>query len=146
MATLSPPTFLAQLDLYRQTSSSPAPIGRNPVALRLYMVLGLTFDDEASREALLTLSELYTAPAKSKENVLPEDAVVNGAGNSALAFLDGPPPGETAALARRNLRRDIETKLSDGAQKFLKAFGAVDQVCVFAQTCYIAERSCDWAV
>ena len=64
MATLSPPTSLAQLDLYRQTSSSPAPIGRNPVALRLYKVLGSTFNDDASREALLTLSELYTAPLR----------------------------------------------------------------------------------
>ncbi|KZV66572.1 oligomeric complex COG6 [Peniophora sp. CONT] len=123
MATLSPPTSLAQLDLYRQSTASPAPaLARNPVALRLYKVLGSTFDDDASREALLTLSELYTAPPPKA----PSDEVEN-ARVGALAFLDGPPPGETAAHARRNLRRDIETKLSDGAQKFLKAFGAVDQ-------------------
>ena len=97
----------------------------------MYKVLGSTFDDDASREALLTPSELYTAPpSKIKENAPTDDVVVNGASTGALAFLDGPPPGETAALARRNLRRDIETKLSDGAQRFLKAFGAVDQVCV----------------
>ena len=58
MATLSPPTSLTQLDPYRQTSSSPAPIGRNPVASRLYKVLGSTFAYNANREALLTLPEL----------------------------------------------------------------------------------------
>ncbi|VDB94980.1 unnamed protein product [Peniophora sp. CBMAI 1063] len=134
MTTLSPPPSLAQLDLTRQSTSSPAPLTRNPVALRLYKVLGSTFDDNASREALLTLSELYTTPSKpgatSDVNGNGAEGVVvgNGSGGAgALAFLDGPPPGESAALARRNLRRDVETKLSDGAQKFLKAFGAVDR-------------------
>ena len=121
------------------------PIGRNLVALRLYKVLGSMFDDDASREALLTLSELYTAPtSKIKESVPTDDVVVNGVGNSALAFLDGPPPGETAALARRNLRRDIETKLSDGAQKFLKAFGAVDQVCVAPLSIAVLDTDAAW--
>ena len=92
MATLSPPTSLAQLDLYRQTSSSPAPIGRNSVALRLYKVLGSTSDDDTSREALLTLSRPYSAPpSKIKDNTPSEDVVVNGADTGALVFLDGPP-------------------------------------------------------
>lgn len=51
---------------------------------------------------------------------------VGGAGR--LSFLEGPPPGETAAKARKNLRRDIERKLAEGSQKFLKAFGEVNEV------------------
>lgn len=38
------------------------------------------------------------------------------------------PPGDTAAKARKNLRRDIERKLAEGSQKFLKAFGEVNEV------------------
>jgi hypothetical protein len=130
--TLSP--SFSQLDLSRQ-ASSPAPIARNPVALRIYKVLGATFNDEASKEALLTLTELYsspTTPGKGKE--VQQDAV-GGPGegptsNGALSFLDGAPPGETAARARKNLRRDVEAKLAESSQKFLRAFGEVDQVCV----------------
>ncbi|KAI0064458.1 oligomeric complex COG6 [Artomyces pyxidatus] len=133
-------------DLSRSSAASPSPIGRNPVSLRLYKVLGATFDDDATKEALNTLSELYSSPETvssetkkaSKEPDSTEDADephggsshtrkrVNGAGD-ALGFLEGPPPGDTAAKARKHLRRDIEGKLSEGSQKFLKAFGEVDQ-------------------
>ncbi|KAI0318919.1 oligomeric complex COG6 [Amylostereum chailletii] len=130
---------LSHLDLTRR-SSSPVPLARNPVALRLYKVLGATFDDEATKEALITLSDLYSIPPSSikgkevrrePDEEVEDDASrvreVNGRTEGALSFLDGPPPGETAAKARKNLRRDIETKLADGSQKFLKAFGEVDQ-------------------
>ena len=54
MATLSPILSLDYLHrLIPQSSRSPPPIGRNPVALRLYEVLGTAFDHGASRETLL---------------------------------------------------------------------------------------------
>jgi hypothetical protein len=44
------------------------------------------------------------------------------------SFLRGALPGDTAAKARKHLRRDIESKLEEGSLRFLAAFGAVDQV------------------
>jgi hypothetical protein len=35
-------------------------------------------------------------------------------------------PGESAARARKNLRRDIEEKLAEGSWQFPKAFEEVD--------------------
>ena len=132
---------LSHLDLHR-LSSSPAPLSRNPVALRLYKVLGASFDDDATREALATLSELYSRPSASKGKEVQRDTDADAENDSTrlppgaskrvggpLSFLDGPPPGETAARARKNLRRDIETKLADGCQKLLMVCGEVDQVC-----------------
>jgi hypothetical protein len=38
-------------------------------------------------------------------------------------------PGESAARARKNLRRDMENQLAEGSRKFLEALGEVDAVC-----------------
>ncbi|KAI0029221.1 oligomeric complex COG6 [Vararia minispora EC-137] len=151
---VAPPSLspsLSLLDLSRQ-SSSPAPIARNPVALRVYKILGTAFDDEASKEALLTLTQLYSSPttsAKGKEVQRNTDDVQGerqAVATGALAFLDSAPPGDTAARARKNLRRDIETKLGEGSQKFLKAFGEVDQKLDILQSHISAMRSrCDEA-
>ncbi|KAF7320183.1 Conserved oligomeric Golgi complex subunit 6 [Mycena kentingensis (nom. inval.)] len=109
--------------------SSPLPAAkhRNPVSLRLYKVLGTNFDDPATREALQTLSELYATPhpvLKHKDAFQPSEDDP----------FDDPPrldnvPSEpaSAARARRHLRKDMEQKLADGSQKFLAAFGEVDQ-------------------
>ena len=43
-------------------------------------------------------------------------------------FLRGAPPGDTAAKARKHLRRDIESKMEEGSLRFLAAFSVVDQV------------------
>lgn len=40
-------------------------------------------------------------------------------------------PGESAARARRHIRRDMENNLTKGSRQFLEAFGEVDQVCPF---------------
>lgn len=145
-------------------TSSPTPLSRNPVSLRIYKVLGANFDDDATKEALTTLSDLYSSPSTSNasngttkpklptrrasayvdsededdEDESDEDVGtgaggrrVNGnglGGAGRLSFFEGPPPGETAAKARKNLRRDIERKLAEGSQKFLKAFGEVNEV------------------
>ena len=75
----------------------------NPINLRLYKVLGANFDDPATADALSTLASFY-----------PETNDPNGTTS-------------TAALARKNLRRDIEAKLALESSKFLAAFAQVDQ-------------------
>jgi hypothetical protein len=103
----------------------------------LYKVLGATFEDEATKEALSTLSDLYSPsgfPAvvsTTKEDVVVSDVVDEVDTDSAKdvpSFLRGPPPGDTAAKARKHLRRDIESKMEEGSLRFLAAFGVVDQV------------------
>jgi len=106
---------------------------RNPVSLRLYKVLSTHYDDEDTRKAIETISE-YFAPSsastskvqvkgdedhkeKDKEKTLP----------AALAFVEGT-RGESAARARKHLRRDMELKLAEGSRKFLDALGEVDAV------------------
>ncbi|KAJ7462784.1 oligomeric complex COG6 [Mycena galericulata] len=108
---------------------------RNPVSLRLYKVLGTNFDDEATREALQTLSELYASgstlkgkePLRSTDEDEAEDERVKPSGLVADEHLTETIPGESAARARKNLRRDMEQKLAEGSHQFLKAFGEVDQ-------------------
>lgn len=120
--------------------NSWAPPARNPVALRLYKVLGTNFDDEPTREALRTLSELYSAPAAAKGKAVQRDAEEwdddegdDDALEKGLAVADDALtlesiPGEAAARARKSLRRDMENRLAAGSRQFLQAFGEVDQV------------------
>ncbi|KAJ7139696.1 oligomeric Golgi complex subunit 6 [Mycena epipterygia] len=95
---------------------------RNPVSLRLYKVLGTNFDDEATREALQTLSELYATPGSAVKG---KEAARN-IEDDELDEEWAKPTG-SAARARKNLRRDMERKLAEGSHQFLKAFGEVDQ-------------------
>ena len=64
-----------------------------------------------------------------EDDVLDEDSepaakVVNG-----TAVPLEPVPGEMAAKARKNLRRDVEGKLAESSRRFLTAFAEVDKVC-----------------
>jgi hypothetical protein len=128
---------------------------RNPISLRLYKVLGTNYSDESTRQALQTLSELYYTPAvvaqtslgKGKEKgkkdaeeweedddqaeVLASPTAARMAPDSSASFKEAI-PGEAAARARKNLRRDMEHKLATGSRQFLQAFEKVDQVCVRA--------------
>ena len=128
-----------------------APSSRNPVALRLYKILGTNFDDEGTRQALKTVSELYgpssAARSVSRKPIKPtpdsdsdeeEERDTNAMQNTfADTFLGSANvPGDTAARARKHLRRDVENKLTEASHKFLKAFGEVDQV-RFAGSCSI---------
>jgi len=127
----------------RSQTASPSPLARNPVSLRLYKVLGATFEDEATREALSTLSDLY-APSGSpivvettKEDTTGLDGIDEVEVESVKdvpSFLRGAPPGDTAAKARKHLRRDIESKMEEGSLRFLTAFSAVDQVGITLHT------------
>ncbi|KAI0822772.1 oligomeric complex COG6 [Trametes gibbosa] len=123
-------------------SSTLSPVqAQNPVSLRLYKVLSANFDDDASREALDTLAELYAPPvalAKGKEvkheadvdadveeegdvNATKPTGLVGPAGVTEVAA------GDAAARARKNLRRDVESKLAESSKQFLAAFGEVDK-------------------
>lgn len=132
------------------STSSPQP--QNPIALRLYKVLGANFDDAATREALQTLSELYAPtsvlhpPSKVKDVTRDGDDthlddIEDTEGQSRTAVngvhVAEPLPGDIAARARRNLRRDVENRLAESSRKFLKAFGDVDKVCPNSITDYI---------
>ncbi|KIP08762.1 hypothetical protein PHLGIDRAFT_68807 [Phlebiopsis gigantea 11061_1 CR5-6] len=124
-------------------------LSQNPLTIRLYKVLAANFDDDATKEAFETLSELYApgpspASVKSKgkeverEKVEAEDDKYDDAdeeGGTAPAkavhsdtgsFYE-PVPGEIAANARRNLRRDVESKLAESSRRFLAAFAEVDK-------------------
>ena len=120
-----------------------APSSRNPVALRLYKILGTNFDDEGTRQALKTVSELYgpssathpvsRKPVKPSPDSDSDEDEERGADATQNTFADtflgsANVPGDTAARARRHLRRDVENKLTEASHKFLKAFGEVDQV------------------
>jgi conserved oligomeric Golgi complex subunit 6 len=138
-------------------SGSPAPVlaarngswaaqTRNPVSLRLYKVLGSNFEDDATTEALRTLSELYVTlgPSKAEDHAQLDlddghvpDSDEERAANSHVEFvLSETVPGESAARARKNLRRDMETKLAEGSRQFLKAFGEVDDVGSFVKQAF----------
>ncbi|KAF8065376.1 oligomeric Golgi complex subunit 6 [Lyophyllum atratum] len=119
--------------------SSSAPQSRNPVSVRLYKVLGSNFEDDATKEALQTLSNLYSTPSSSKLNdqtyitaldeteSYDEGIHEKQSRTSLTTVLAEAVPGESAARARRNLRRDMESKLTEGSEQFLRAFGEVDQ-------------------
>ena len=148
--------------------TSPSPTSRphaspqlhNPLSIRLYKVLAANFDDEATKDALGTLAELYASPTSAaftgtlnlKAPPKPKrDRSVGSAGDDEDDEVDdaGVPPaaaaaptlqlqqqqlpaegvaGEIAARARKNLRRDVESKLAESSRRFLTAFAEVDKV------------------
>lgn len=139
------------------TLSTPtAPSRNNPISLRIYKALGTTFDDPSSREALEIAASFYshTTSVKSKGKAINQDTIngdvnengdnevaVNGlreedvkvAGDDDTWYETGIPKrrtlkGHHASTARKHLKRDVETRLSASSQKFLNAFGQVDQV------------------
>jgi hypothetical protein len=106
---------------------------RNPVSLRLYKVLSTNFDDEDTRQALATLSDLYATPkSKDTQTVVDEldDEVSNDLTDASYVptMLAESIPGESAMKARKYLRRDMENRLTEGSKKFLEALGEVDSV------------------
>lgn len=136
--------------------SLTSPPAQNPVSLRLYKVLSANFDDDASREALDTLAELYAPSAsrsgpsvnsKGKEvrldgdhdqDVEDEGESISAAKSNGLGVVvavEEGTPGDIAARARKNLRRDVEGKLAESSRQFLTAFGEVDKVHRRAKLC-----------
>ncbi|KZW02874.1 oligomeric complex COG6 [Exidia glandulosa HHB12029] len=132
-----PPPLSASTSERKVSSSSPAAAAaaaRNPISLRLYKVLAANFEDDATREALRTLSEFYQpATDKGKGKQLDAGALhlTNGHAHAepqtpASALLPAVSTG-VAVRARKNLRRDVELRLAECSQQFLRAFGEVDE-------------------
>lgn len=121
---------------------------QNPVSLRLYKVLSANFDDEATKQALDTLAELYAPPSRpsgKKATAAKADAELDGEQDepelsdcdalstsvrlgASAAVHEELVSTDVAARARKNLRRDVESKLAESSRQFLKAFGEVDKV------------------
>ena len=147
---------LSSSSQHSQTQSGP-----NPLSIRLYKVLAANFDDEATKDALNTLSELYSTPntehvalngkQKGKETRIEESdedgeeedddeegkvgtKKVGRRASSIVEIL----PGEIAARARKNLKRDVEAKLAESSRKFLDAFAAVDKVGTYSRPCLLS--------
>ena len=125
----SPPS-----DQHNRSSSS---LAWNPITLRLYKVLGANFEDPGTKEALETLSAFYTtsstvasAPTGERNGL---DDTNSDSEDESRAVAEAQKvvihmPGDSAARARKNLRRDTQAKVAEGSQIFLKAFGEVDKV------------------
>ncbi|KAG9015159.1 Golgi transport complex subunit 6 [Tulasnella sp. JGI-2019a] len=128
----------------------------NPIALRLYKVLGANYHDASTREALETLSSFYAPPVvpppkpggpatavtlNGKQSAQDEDNEEEEEEDEAWgaeyvkarrkdALNDQTRlevDGDAALRARTNLRRDVEIKLADSSRKFLSTFAEVDQ-------------------
>lgn len=132
-----PPTPSRSLSQSGPSSSFATPSlsssRNNPISLRIYKAIGTTFDDAGSREALELVSNFYapTVSTKGKEKELVVNG--NGIGNGYAEEEELPRrrtlKGQSAATARKYLKKDVEKKLAEGSRKFLDAFGEVDQVC-----------------
>ena len=109
------------------TTPIPATASRNnPLSLRIYKTLGTTFDDPASREALEIASSLYAGKGKAKATANGDDQP-NGKDDDEWGMQRRAAKGESAAMARKYLKKDLESKMAEGSQKFLEAFGEVDK-------------------
>ena len=117
----------------------------NPISLRLYKVLGTNYEDPEFREALETLSDLYSVPDDSRIPSF-KGKGVDQAISLSLPTEEDPITIDTvgqareklvsssvsaAARARKSLKRDAELELTRGTQQFLKAFQEVDNVMIF---------------
>ncbi|KAJ8522928.1 hypothetical protein ONZ45_g610 [Pleurotus djamor] len=124
-------------------SISPAPLHssqqRNPISTRLYKILGTNFDDQDTKEALQTLSDLYAAQPPSStgrgsdstrvldENTDTLEDELGSHSRSRHTALQEAIPGESAARARKHLKKDMENKLAEGSRDFLNALGEVSK-------------------
>ena len=114
---------------YSSSSPAPAPAPtsrNNPISLRIYKAIGTSFDDPASRQALDIAATLYSGKGKARE--LEHDDGANGAEEADESSYRRAGKGESAAMARKHLKRDIEGRLASSSQRFLEAFGEVDKV------------------
>lgn len=124
----------------------------NPLSIRLYKVLAANFDDDATKDALNTLSELYSSSPttsgvpngkKKAKDVGGDDSDGDEEeddsegevdsnkrrfGHSVYTVAGETIPGEIAGRARKNLKRDVEAKLAESSRRFLHAFAEVDKV------------------
>ena len=74
-------------------------------------------------------SGLYSGKGKAREveHVDEDDEQIEGEDEEGYAVRRAG-RGESAAMARKWLKRDIDSRLASSSQKFLEAFGEVDKV------------------
>ena len=91
----------------------------------MYKVIGTNYSNPAIREALETVSELYSASEHATKPVEldQDDSRAIELGKAPLTGGTG-----TAARARKSLRRDAELKLTQASRQFLQTFQEVDKV------------------
>jgi hypothetical protein len=127
-----PPTPTRSLSQSGPSSSFTPPSlsssRNNPISLRIYKAIGTTFDDTGSREALELVSNFYAPTHSIKGKEQAEDNITNGHGQEEELPRRRTLKGQSAATARKYLKKDVERKLAEGSRKFLDAFGEVDQV------------------
>jgi hypothetical protein len=108
---------------------APAVSRNNPISLRIYKAIGTSFEDRAAREALEIASGFYSSKGKAKANDLSGETEGEGGGGlGEVVPVRRTLRGQSAAAARKNLKRDVEARLAGGSQRFLDAFGEVDKV------------------
>ncbi|OCF45140.1 hypothetical protein I317_00942 [Kwoniella heveanensis CBS 569] len=125
--------------------SAPAPLPssrNNPISLRIYKAIGTSFDDPSSREALEIASSFYAPSSSTPDKGKGKAGYGLADGGDGGGSIDGQSSsrdgeiglpqrrtlkGQSAATARKWLKRDVEGTLAGGSQKFLEAFGEVDQ-------------------
>jgi hypothetical protein len=131
--TSPPPTPSRSLSQSGPSSSHAPPSlsssRNNPISLRIYKAIGTSFDDAGSREALELVSNFY-APASVKGKERDLSGLTNGHYSEEEEELPKRRTlkGQSAATARKYLKKDVERKLAEGSRRFLDAFGEVDQV------------------
>jgi hypothetical protein len=130
----TPPTTAQMSSPAPSRSNSHNPVSltssrNNPISLRIYKAIGTTFDDPSSRQALEIASSYY-ADTKGKSKAVGEDDEDDILGSNGVGGMKRSLVGRenTAAMARKGLKRDVEARLAGGSQKFLEAFGEVDKV------------------
>ena len=143
MASVSP-SLTTPTQNRKASSSSWTPQPRNPISLRLYKVLSTNFDDQATREALGTLSEVYASgnlgngkEAQTTTAVLEDGEFEDGRQGDGVVVVEEEEevPGELAARARKSMRKGMENKLMEGSQRFVEALMEVDEVCFLPLRC-----------
>jgi hypothetical protein len=118
-------------------ASSAQAQARNPVALRLYKVLGAKYDDDATRAALHTLSAFYAPPSFATTSTTSDPSndewdesnsenEPHASPSSAFLRAAARRSGDSAMRTRTHMRRDVERRLADGSRRLLAAFGDVD--------------------
>ncbi|WVR03673.1 hypothetical protein IAU60_000668 [Kwoniella sp. DSM 27419] len=119
-----PPTSASPSRSLSMSVSAPVPLPssrNNPISLRIYKAIGTSFDDGSSRQALEIASSFYAPLDKGKGRAEPQDEQEDGLPKRRTL------KGQTAVTARKWLKRDVEATLAGGSQRFLEAFGEVDQ-------------------
>jgi hypothetical protein len=99
------------------SSLSARQSSKNPIALRIYKVLGTNYKDDALRESLQSLKHFY-----------PDVATEQIAGDFPTGDSNPDLLGSKVAFVSKNLSRDLQTRLETSSLKYLKAFELVNKV------------------